>query len=80
MFFFFFFINFNLLKFYIIIFFIVLFWYLLTLLSGKYTEFGQLIHGLNNVLSLSRSLTFPNETPVKPIFIKSITIYSNQLT
>lgn len=48
-------------------------------LAGKYTAFGHVIYGLNNVIAFSRMPTFEDHQPIRPAAIKSITIHANPL-
>lgn len=48
-------------------------------LAGKYTAFGHVIFGLNNVQSISRMPTLEDHIPVRPVMLKSITIHANPL-
>ena len=48
-------------------------------LSGKYLAFGKVIHGLNNVISISRLPCFEDFSPMIPVIITKVTIHANPL-
>jgi peptidyl-prolyl cis-trans isomerase-like 3 len=46
-------------------------------LAGKYTAFGRVIYGLNNVKAIARMPTFDDHLPIRSIQMNSITIRAN---
>ena len=46
-------------------------------LAGKYTAFGKVIYGMNNVESIARMPTFEDHLPIRSVQLNSVTIHAN---
>lgn len=48
-----------------------------SILNGKYTAIGKVIFGSHNVKTISRQITYENNTPVNPVKIEKVVVHHN---